>query len=202
MSTQQREQPVPVGEDAPILEVMATMRAMRRLKPDPVPRELLERLVEAATWAPSGGNEQNYEFVVVDDRATIGRLAQLWERSCRAYEAATRDEAIARMGEEKALPLIRALEYQRDHFHETPAIIVPCYSRRTPPKIAAKLMTGIGGPLDAARFAARGSKLAVLTEAASASSATRCARAANRAASRPPSARSIVAAARGDVLRR
>ncbi len=62
---------VPVGPDAPILEVMATMRAMRRLKPDPVPRSMLEQLVEAATWAPSGGNEQNYEFVVVDDRAVM-----------------------------------------------------------------------------------------------------------------------------------
>jgi len=37
---------VPVGADAPIMEVMATMRAMRRLKPDPVPDELLDTLVE------------------------------------------------------------------------------------------------------------------------------------------------------------
>ena len=54
---------VPVGEDAPILVVMRTMRAMRRLKPDPVPDELLEQLAEAATWAPSGSNEQAYEFI-------------------------------------------------------------------------------------------------------------------------------------------
>ena len=47
--------PVPVGPEAPVMEVLRTMRAMRRLKPDPVPRDLLERLVEAATWAPSGG---------------------------------------------------------------------------------------------------------------------------------------------------
>ena len=49
---------VPVGEDAPILEVMSTLRAMRRLKPDPVPDELPERLVQAASWAPNAGNEQ------------------------------------------------------------------------------------------------------------------------------------------------
>jgi nitroreductase len=167
MSTREQQQSVPVGDDAPILEVMATMRAMRRLKPDPVPRELLERLVEAATWAPSGGNEQNYEFVVVDDRATMRRLSDLWRRSATAYEEAMRDEAIERMGADKAEPLIRALEYQREHFHETPAVIVPCYSRKTAPSAALQLMRGIGGPLDQARFAARGSKLAVLTEAAS-----------------------------------
>ncbi len=156
----------PVGADAPILDVMATMRAMRRLKPDPVPRPMLERLVEAATWAPSGGNEQNYEFVVADDRSVMAQLAELWRRSAVAYEGAMRDEAVARMGEEKALPLIRALEYQRDHFHETPAVVVPCYSRSTSPRQAAKLLAGIGG-VDAARFAARASRIAVLTEAAS-----------------------------------
>jgi nitroreductase len=40
------------------MDVLRTMRAMRQLKPNPVPRELLEQLVEAATWAPSGGNQQ------------------------------------------------------------------------------------------------------------------------------------------------
>src|SRR3982751_3410359 len=76
---------VPLGEGAPILEVMATMRAMRRLKPDPVPDELLEKLVEAATWAPSGSNSQGYEYVVVSDRALMRRLAELWNRSVEAY---------------------------------------------------------------------------------------------------------------------
>jgi nitroreductase len=77
------DQPVPVGEDAPLFEVMRTMRAMRRLKPDPVPDELLERLVEAATWAPSGSNAQAYAFVVVTDRAQMARLAELWRRCVR-----------------------------------------------------------------------------------------------------------------------
>ncbi len=76
---------VPVGEDAPILEVMATMRAMRRLKPDPVPDELLQKLVQAASWAPNGANRQAMEFVVVTDRDLIGRLAPLWARSVDAY---------------------------------------------------------------------------------------------------------------------
>ncbi|HEV3000372.1 MAG TPA: nitroreductase family protein [Solirubrobacteraceae bacterium] len=157
---------VPVGEDAPILEVMATMRAMRRLKPDPVPRELLERLVEAATWAPSGSNEQQYEFVVVDDRETMARLAELWGRSHDAYIGATREEAIGRMGRDKAERLLAALRYQRDHFHETPAIVVPCYQRRTPPAIAARLLAGLGAT-DAARFLGRARRTELLAEAAS-----------------------------------
>jgi nitroreductase len=158
---------VPVGEDAPILEVMATMRAMRRLKPDPVPRELLERLVEAATWAPSGSNEQNYEFVVVDDRATMARLAELWKRSYDAYVPAMGDDVTGRMGADKGRRMLRALEYQRDRFHETPAIIVPCYGRRMSTATAARLVPGVGGPGDVARFAARGQRVALLAQAAS-----------------------------------
>ena len=73
---------VPVGADAPILEIMATMRAMRRLRPDPLPDELLDRLVEAATWAPSGGNIQAFSFVVVTDRDQMARLAELWRVVC------------------------------------------------------------------------------------------------------------------------
>ena len=78
---------VPIGRDAPIFEVMATMRAMRRLKPDPVPRELLLELVEAATWAPSGGNVQAYQFVVVTDRAQMARMGELWRAVCDDYLA-------------------------------------------------------------------------------------------------------------------
>src|SRR5215469_8986536 len=65
---------VPVGPEAPVMEVLRTMRAMRRLKPDPVPRDLLEQLVEAATWAPSASNQQLYSYVVVTDRAQMARL--------------------------------------------------------------------------------------------------------------------------------
>src|SRR3954467_2747757 len=63
--TAQPGEPVPLGPDAPIMDVLRTMRAMRRLKPDPVARHLLQRVVAAATWAPNGGNLQLYDFIVV-----------------------------------------------------------------------------------------------------------------------------------------
>jgi nitroreductase len=50
------------------------MRSMRRLKPDAVPRELLTKLVEAATWGPSGSNSQAYQFVVVTDRDKVAEV--------------------------------------------------------------------------------------------------------------------------------
>lgn len=50
-----------------LFEAMETCRAIRRLRPDPVPDELLERLVHFATRAPSAGNRQLWRFLVVTD---------------------------------------------------------------------------------------------------------------------------------------
>jgi nitroreductase len=118
---------VPVGADAPIMEVMATMRAMRRLKPDPVPEELLDSLVEAATWAPSGGSLQAYSFVVVTDRAQMARLAELWNVVCEWYLATLAMVPPEHMSAERYERLKDALRFQAEHFHETPAAIVACY---------------------------------------------------------------------------
>ena len=50
-----------------IWEVMETCRAIRYLKPDPIPDAVLDQLLWAATRAPSPGNSQAWDFVVVDD---------------------------------------------------------------------------------------------------------------------------------------
>lgn len=154
---------VPVGGDAPILEVMATMRAMRRLKPDPVPDDLLERLVEAATWAPSGSDLQSYEFVVVTERQLMARLAGLWGRSVDAYLAsigrvtpAARDDKVR-----------RAVQFQREHFHETPALIVACYRSSAPRLDTAIRLLAALPPRDRLRLALTSPRINHLTDAAS-----------------------------------
>jgi nitroreductase len=48
-----------------LFEAIYTTRAMRRLKPDPVPREIIMRIIEAATMAPSNSNRQPWMFMVV-----------------------------------------------------------------------------------------------------------------------------------------
>ena len=63
-------------ETTNMFEVMSTMRAMRRLKPDPVPDELINKILQAAQWAPSGGNTQRWRFLVVKDPES--------RRRCRA----------------------------------------------------------------------------------------------------------------------
>jgi nitroreductase len=110
--------------------VMATMRAMRRLRADPVPDDLVRELIEAAMCAPSAGHQQGQVFIVVTDRARIARLATVWRTVVDMYEG-WMGKADPRYGIE---PLIirtwDAVHYQRDHFHETPVVVVACYDQR------------------------------------------------------------------------
>jgi nitroreductase len=57
---------------------METCRAIRYLRPDPVPDELIERVIYAATRAPSGRNSQAWSFVVVRDRGTKQQLSHVF----------------------------------------------------------------------------------------------------------------------------
>ena len=60
-----------------IYDAMSTLRAVRRLRPDPIADDVLERILTAATWAPTGGNMQPWRIVVVTDAEKKQRLEQL-----------------------------------------------------------------------------------------------------------------------------
>jgi nitroreductase len=117
------------GDDAPLLHVMSTMRAMRRLKPDPVPREMIEKLLTAASYAPSGGNNQTFSFVVVTDRDQIARLAPTWRRIVDWYT--TTQTPPAHMDEDAWLRLTGTLRQQAENFEDIPVLIVACYEMRS-----------------------------------------------------------------------
>src|SRR2546430_13473485 len=57
----------PMPGDTELFEIMHTMRAMRRLKPDPVPDELLRKILQAGACASNGGNTQPWRFLVTQD---------------------------------------------------------------------------------------------------------------------------------------
>ncbi len=62
-----------------LLQVMRNRRSVRRFRTDAVPEEELEKVLEAATLAPSGGNSQPWEFILVRDQVTRRRIADLWD---------------------------------------------------------------------------------------------------------------------------
>ena len=61
-----------------LFDAIHSLRAMRRLKPDPIPDEILQQILEAAIRAPSGGNRQPWFFLVVCEAQTRKQLAELW----------------------------------------------------------------------------------------------------------------------------
>jgi nitroreductase len=67
--------------DMPIGEAMFTQRAIRRMKPDPIPAEHLRLIVEAAVKAPNGGNNQRGRLLVVTDRERIAAYGALYRDS-------------------------------------------------------------------------------------------------------------------------
>ncbi|QMU73701.1 nitroreductase family protein [Streptacidiphilus sp. P02-A3a] len=148
---------------------MATMPAMRRLSTEPVSDEMLERLVQAAVYGPSGSNAQDYQYVLVTDRQVMAGLAPLWTRCVDAYIASVGRTLAATMDDE-SYELMRAeIEYQRDHFADTPALVIPCYHL---PKVNADLdgLRGVVTQLGTAglgRLAAHGGRISLLAEASS-----------------------------------
>ena len=58
-----------------LFEIIKGRRSIRKFKPDPVPEEELREILEAATWAPSAGNTQEWRFIVVRDPGLKRELA-------------------------------------------------------------------------------------------------------------------------------
>ncbi|MFT4572479.1 MAG: nitroreductase [Hyphomicrobiaceae bacterium] len=109
-----------------IYEAMSTLRAVRRLRPDPIPEEVLHRVLQAATWAPTGANRQPWRMIVVqadEPKAQLGKLyAKGWNRYAAYHRGLLTDapEAI-RINDEK---MLAAGDYLGEHFGEAPAIVV------------------------------------------------------------------------------
>jgi nitroreductase len=148
-----------------LFEIMRTTRSMRRLKSDPVPAELVRKILEAGVSAPSGGNMQRWRFLVVGDpvvKQTVG-----------AYYKRAWDEVVApryRAGEpapgtsrERFRRMLDAAQYLADHIHEAPLWIVPCMEGAMPSRTSgSSIYPAVQNMLLAARALGLGATLTTL----------------------------------------
>ncbi len=113
-----------------VYEALYTTRAMRRVKPDAIPESVQQRILDAAVRAPSGGNAQNWKFMLVDDRemkAQLGPiyrecLAMLWETIYKervAQATATPDDPES----QQMLRIQRSAQHLADHFEGYPLLL-------------------------------------------------------------------------------
>jgi nitroreductase len=117
------------ADNAGLFEIMYSCRAMRRLEPDPVPRELLVKLVEAANQGPSGSNMQGARWIVVQDAEQKKKLAQLNKTAVDAYigPMSGRPGELSHQSADKRQRMFNSVVWQAEHMHEIPVLIIACF---------------------------------------------------------------------------
>ena len=115
-------------------DVLFSARAMRRYSDEPIPEEVLVRLIEAAHAGPSGSNRQARHWIVVRDPEQKQRLAELNRRFVSRYLEANREAANPHVTLEKRERFLAAVEHQMEHMHEVPAIVIACTDMGQTPK--------------------------------------------------------------------
>src|SRR6476620_9973066 len=109
-----------MNDSTDVFEIMRTTRAMRRLKPDPVPDALIRQILEAGVCAANGGNTQKWRFLVVKD-AAIKRAVQVFYK--RAFDEVVGPRYATSAPPPGATPerykrQHTAVEYLTEHYHE------------------------------------------------------------------------------------
>jgi nitroreductase len=128
-----------------------------------VPREYIDKMLWAATRAPSGGNRQPWRFVVIDDREKIQQLADLYQEGWEIYMRDTigAGPSKKRSPEQEAAVErnLRSAQYLAEHIHEAPALIMVCIGRGDPQRTMGAIYPAIQNLTLAARALGLGTSI-------------------------------------------
>jgi nitroreductase len=127
-----------VGAPSPLglLEGIATTRAIRRFRPDPIAESDLATMFFAATRAPSGSNSQGFRFIVLRDgpvaaqaKVLLGRaFREQWVVKRQAEGIPTSADPDSRLGRALA-----AMDTFVQNFESTPVVVIACLIRQAAP---------------------------------------------------------------------
>ena len=124
-----------------VLEAMESCRAIRFFKQDPVPDDVLEGLIHAATRAPNPGNSQGWDFIIITEREIKAALSEAISAVIGATVQAMRDQG---GGIEALDPVDRRMLEGADHLSaslaDVPAIILVCGRKVYPPTAPSEAM--------------------------------------------------------------
>jgi nitroreductase len=71
------------------LQAIKTRRSIRKFLDKPVPKEMVRELLEAAMFAPSAGNEQPWQFIVIDNRALLDAIPRICATASMCRQSST-----------------------------------------------------------------------------------------------------------------
>jgi nitroreductase len=120
--------------DLSLFEVMYTTRAMRKLKPDDVPEDVLVKLIDAANRAASGSNAQGARWLIVRDPEQRAKIAAVNKVPVDAYyeDQMKNLPELPHQSRDKRKRMFDAVKWQGDNLQDIPAIIFACYDFGAP----------------------------------------------------------------------
>ena len=115
-----------MAKEMGIFETMYNCRAMRRLKPDPVPENILIKMIDAANRAPTGSNRQGVRWIIVRDADQRRKLADLNKAAAMGYAGRNPTPPTAHPADKRDR-LVAAVRWQGEHMQDIPALVIACY---------------------------------------------------------------------------
>ncbi len=108
-------------------EIIHSARAIRHFRSDPVPREIITRILDAAIQAPSAGNGQHWLFVVVTDAGQRRKIGDIYRRASAWVEQkyASRSRPV-HTTQAQYQRMMTSGGYLWEHMGEAPVLLLPC----------------------------------------------------------------------------
>lgn len=132
-----------------LYDAMSTLRAVRRLRPDPIPDDVIERVLQAACWSPTGGNQQPWRVIVVRSEEKKQALQEIYRPEWDTYVSGFMKRLEGQPEEEVAKwrKVFNAGDHLSEHLHEAPAVLLFCANPKMMAITDAKLdrISMVGG---------------------------------------------------------
>jgi nitroreductase len=121
--------------DPGLFETIYSLRSIRRLKPDPIPEEILRKIVDAGIHAPSGGNRQDWGFILVRDPEVKLFIRDRYRDTQKRMQAGRPPISELPPDRQRAM---KAGAYLSEHMHEAPVLLLACTLKEYPSFAQAK----------------------------------------------------------------
>ena len=122
-----------------VFEALYTTRAMRRVKEDPIPEDVIKSIIDSAIRAPSGSNRQDWKFVVVTDQEVREKLSDIyketWDYYVKSFYNNSEDLGASYLKDKDQIESVKRISnsasWLAEIYHKIPLLVL-AFSRNDP----------------------------------------------------------------------
>ena len=122
-----------------VFEALYTTRAMRRVKEDPIPDEIIKSMIDSAIRAPSGSNRQDWRFLAVTDQKVRNQLANIyretWDYYVKSFYNSSSDLGASNLKDKEQIESVRRISnsasWLAENYDKVPLFVL-AFSRNDP----------------------------------------------------------------------